>query len=100
MDRHESRSVGEDSLHLKKSDHVGHTVHDIILCQDVGSIVHDFLHCFALPCALKGCACNIGHRFGIVEFQSLLKTALGSQPYGEKSQLLLLFWGEMHSRLN
>ena len=57
----EARSVGEDGLDLQQRDHVGDTLHDLILGQHAGGVVHHFFYGLAFACALERARGDVGH---------------------------------------
>ena len=75
VDADKAGAVGEDSLDL----------------QDIGGVVHHLLYCFPLPGALEGTGCDIRYLFGIIEFQSLVESALGNHSKRQQFELVKLF---------
>lgn len=91
VDADKAGAVGEDSLDLQEVDHVGYTLHDLLFFQDIGGVVHHLLYCFPLPGALEGTGCDIRYLFGIIEFQSLVESALGNHSKRQQFELVKLF---------
>src|SRR5260221_2889926 len=90
-------AVGKRGLDLDVGNHLRHAFHHVVALEERRAPAHGLLRAAAFARAFHQRGADVGHRFRVIELESLALPPLGEQAGGEYQELVLLARRELHA---